>query len=273
MAKHCKNCKAELPNDAKFCPKCGADTRQGELVRCPKCETQNPAAAKFCKKCGTSLSETKKKSADTHPLSRLQFWMLQAAGFLALMVVGIYYYYGIIKPVENRPVFGQAAQQQVSQAPTQHEEHNHPAPSAEEIQAAADQLKSNPENAVLNVQMGNKLFDSGRYSDAVPYYQKALSINSDDPDVTVDLGVCFFNMQEYSRAKEQFERALQLNPQHVNALYNSGVVSFQLGEKEQIIQYWSRLMEVAPNSPQAARAIQILNESHQNMQGDGTGGS
>lgn len=272
MAKHCKDCKAELPNDAKFCPQCGSDIEHGESVRCAKCKAENSAGAKFCKNCGNSLSKSEQKTAIAQPLNRLHFWVLQGAGFLALMVVAIYYYYGIVKPVENRAVFSQAAQEHVHETPPQEEEHNHPAPSAEKIQAVADQLKNNPDNFALNVQMGNLLFDSGKFSDAAPYYEKALEVNPNAPDVIVDLGVCYFNLQDYPKAKGQFERALQLNPQHVNALYNSGVVFLQLGEKEQVIHYWSRLMEVAPNSPQAARAIQILNESHQNMQ-EGTGGS
>ena len=271
MTKHCKACSAEIPDDARFCPQCGADIRQADVLSCPKCQTANPAGAKFCKKCGSGLSgKTKSPAAVSKSFARSHFWMLQGAGFLALIVVGIYYYYGFVKTLEgkadvhNRP----PAREQTSQKQAE-EEHNHPAPTEADIQAAVDQLKSDPENAVLNTNMGNVLFDSGRYADAIPYYQKVLKLNPNNADIIVDLGVCYFNLQEFPKAKEQFNLALKANPQHINALYNLGVVAMQSGEKDQVIEYWSRLMQIAPNSPQAARAMQILNEFHQNVSGSG----
>lgn len=270
MSKHCKHCNTEIPGDAKFCPQCGAGVQQPDSIHCSKCKTENPSGAKFCKKCGSSLSrEAKPLAAASQSFTRTHFWLLQGAGFLALIVVGIYYYYGFIKTLEgkadvhNRP----AAREQTSQNQPPEEEHNHPAPTEADFQAMADQLKNDPKNPSLNTQMGNLLFDSGRYADAISYYQTALQSSPNNADIIVDLGVCYFNLQDFPRAKEQFDLALKANPQHINALYNLGVVAMQTGEKEQVIDYWSRLMQIAPNSPQAARAMQILNEFHQNVSG------
>ncbi|NIS38567.1 tetratricopeptide repeat protein, partial [Candidatus Saccharibacteria bacterium] len=130
----------------------------------------------------------------------------------------------------------------------------------------------NPNDAELNTKMGNLLFDSGKYSEAIPYYQKSIQLQPNNPDVIVDLGVCYFNLEQYEKAKEQFELAYQIDSQHVNALYNLGVVSIQLGEVNKLIKYWGELRDIAPNSQQAQRATQILNQIHQNVeQGAGSG--
>lgn len=277
MAKRCKNCSAEIPADAKFCPQCGAGVQQSGTVNCPNCDTANPAGAKFCKKCGNTLTKDKAAKArpdKTAPFTRNQFWALQGVAILAMIVVGVYYYFGFIKSLEGKTAIHNTPppQQQAPQSAPAADDHIHPAPSEEEIQAVADQLKQNPEDPALNVSMGNMLFDSGRYAEAIPYYQNALKKEPDNPDVIVDLGVCYFNMEDFQKAKEQFDLAITLNPRHVNALYNLGVVAVQTGEINRLIEYWGRLREIAPNSPQAQRATQILNQIHQNVEGAGSSG-
>jgi len=251
MAKKCKNCAAELPENAQFCPACGTPVQPSEAL------TQ-PATA---------------KSSGAGSFDPRYLQVLLGAAFLALIVVGVYYYIGFVKTVEGK---GDPHRQVTPQAqtPSEEVEHNHPAPSEEDIRAAAERLKADPENAALNVEMGNILFDGGRFSEAIPYYQKALGREPNNPDVLVDLGVCYFNMEDYRKAQEQFEQALKIDPRHVNALYNMGVVSVQFKEINKLIEYWGRLREVAPNSPQAQRAQMILNELHRNVEGGmGSGNS
>jgi ribosomal protein L40E len=62
----CKKCKANIPNGAKFCPKCGAAVKIAKAQdirtkKCPSCGAENPPSAKFCKVDGYQLQKTKKK--------------------------------------------------------------------------------------------------------------------------------------------------------------------------------------------------------------------
>ena len=176
----------------------------------------------------------------------------------------VYHYIGFVVPMEGK-------QAVASQQTQQQQEHNHPEPaqtpppSPEQIAAVEEQLQADPESVELNTRMGNLLFDSGKFDEAIPFYQKSLSKEPENPDVIVDLGVCFFNLQDYSKAQEKFETALNLDKRHVNALYNMGVVAVQLGDIDRLIEYWGILRDVAPNSQQALRATQILEQIHQNM--------
>ncbi|MCQ2053265.1 MAG: zinc ribbon domain-containing protein [archaeon] len=67
----CSECEAEIPRDAKTCPKCGVtfdeeeevvyvDTRETDLVGCPECGMKIPSNAKFCPKCGAILDKKEK---------------------------------------------------------------------------------------------------------------------------------------------------------------------------------------------------------------------
>ncbi len=274
MAKKCKNCTAALPENAQFCPACGTQVLPSEPVACPECQEKNAPGANFCKNCGATLAQPATSKSPGAASFDPRYWrvILSIAG-IALLVVGIYYYIGFVKTVEGK---GDPHPQVTprAQTPAVEEEHNHPAPGEEDIRAAAERVKADPENAALNMEMGNIFFDSGRFSEAIPYYEKALGREPNNPDVMVDLGVCYFNLEDYRKAQEQFERALKIDPQHINALYNMGVVSVQFKEINKLIEYWGRLREVAPNSPQAQRAQMILNELHRNVDGGmGSGNS
>ena len=62
----CEKCKANIPNGAKFCPKCGAKVKKAkaqdvQMKKCPSCGAENPPSAKFCKVDGYQLQQAKKK--------------------------------------------------------------------------------------------------------------------------------------------------------------------------------------------------------------------
>ena len=44
----CPQCRQPVPNDAEFCPECGAKL----AAACTGCGTTNAPGSKFCKKCG-----------------------------------------------------------------------------------------------------------------------------------------------------------------------------------------------------------------------------
>ncbi len=50
----CVSCQAEIVDNAKFCPECGASQR----IQCPSCLTVVAAAARFCSECGTALQQS-----------------------------------------------------------------------------------------------------------------------------------------------------------------------------------------------------------------------
>ena len=111
----CKKCKANIPDTAKFCPKCGAKVefiikeKSSNMIICPKCGTPNSPTAKFCKKDGTPLKEQFVKvtpkpevekitptKIEVRKPSRVWIWVIIAVLGSILLAGGYLYYSGII---------------------------------------------------------------------------------------------------------------------------------------------------------------------------------
>ena len=226
---------------------------------CPKCGASVPESAKFCPKCGARLedAEATQESAETgrNTVSPKAIRFLYFVALASVIIAAVYGYKYIIPssaPVQN------------PHAPSA------PAPEKPELdQSKYNELKArweaNPNGLEENVRMGNFLFDSEHYSEAIEYYQKAIELNPKDADIIVDLGVCYFNLQDLPRAKEYFLKALKINDKHPNALYNLGVVSAQLGHMDELMQYWEKLIQVAPESSSAKMAKQMLDQVKSSM--------
>ncbi len=277
-----------MPATAKFCSECGTKV-EVEKITCGECGAENKPGAKFCVECGSSLSapvkkQVQKKQSKKEPASVEvktsdaipdRSGIIGAVAAVAAMIVLTYAYFGMVAPISGKDVWSgdmPHAQEAEDHQHTPGDDHAHDTsslpepPSEEEVQAARDQLAADPENAELNINMGNILFDSQKYQEAVDYYAKAIAKQPNNADVLVDAGVCYFNMKDLTKANQYFNLALKANPQHINALYNLGIVALQNSEADKLIQYWTRLQEIAPSSQQAVRASQILQQIHQEVQ-------
>src|SRR6516162_8329794 len=47
----------------------------------------------------------------------------------------------------------------------------------QELQAYKNVLASDPKNVRANAELANRLYDAGRYTEAVPYYQQAFTLD------------------------------------------------------------------------------------------------
>ncbi len=119
-------------------------------------------------------------------------------------------------------------------------------------------LANDPENSVLNIEMGNQLFDIGKYREAIVYYKRVLQLDSAHMAARVDLGVCYFNLGMTDSALVEMRKSLTIDPDHIQGLFNIGVIYYNLGKITEAQRYWEKLIKQHAGSNEAQIARQML---------------
>jgi tetratricopeptide (TPR) repeat protein len=145
-----------------------------------------------------------------------------------------------------------------------------PAPAAlgnsTQIAAYRNILAADPKNVTAAIQLGNLLYDAGRYADAVPYYRQALALDPKNVNVSTDLGTALWYGGNADEALKQYGVSLGINPKHEPTLFNVGVVRLE-GKQDVIgaIDAWQRLIAINPTGEQASKARQRLEDAKRSL--------
>jgi len=125
-------------------------------------------------------------------------------------------------------------------------------------------LASDPKNLGANIELANRLYDGGRYAEAIPYYQQAFALNPKDVSVSTDLATALYYAGRADDALAQFDKSLALDPMHAQTLFNIGIVKRDAKNDPQgAIAAWERLLANAPEYPDAPKVRTMLGELKQ----------
>lgn len=139
--------------------------------------------------------------------------------------------------------------------------HDHPTTvvNEQELQAYRDILARDPKNVKAAVELANRLYDAGRYADAVPYYRQALAVEPRSANVSTDLATALYYLGRTDDALEQLDASLAIDPTHAQTLFNLGIVRRD-GKKDAkgAVEAWQRLLDAHPEYPDAERVKALL---------------
>jgi len=135
-----------------------------------------------------------------------------------------------------------------------------------QVQALRDIVARDPRNVQAATQLGNMLYDAGRYAEAVPAYQQAFALDSKNVNVSTDLGTALWYSGRADEALAQYEKSLAIDPNHAQTLFNRGIV-FNDGKQNlpQAIQSWERLLASNPAYPDRAKVEQLIEQTRQKV--------
>ena len=128
-----------------------------------------------------------------------------------------------------------------------------------ELQAFRNVLSADPTNATAAEGLANKLYDAGRYAEAVPYYRQALAGDGKNVNVSTDLATALYYAGNSDEALAQLDRSLSIDPAHAQTLFNIGIVRRD-GKKDPkgAAEAWERLLKSNPNYPEAAKVRSLI---------------
>ena len=135
-----------------------------------------------------------------------------------------------------------------------------------ELQAYRNVLASDPKNVAAATTLGNKLYDAGRYSEAVVYYQQAFAADPRNINVSTDLGTALWYSGRPDDALAQFKKSLALDPGHAQTLFNQGIVRLD-GKQDTLgaIESWETLLAKNPTYADAEKVRKMLADTRQKV--------
>jgi hypothetical protein len=110
-------------------------------------------------------------------------------------------------------------------------------------------LADDPGNVEANIGMGNMMFDSGKWDQAVEFYTTALKKDPKNTDVAVDRAIAYHSLGQDTKAIEELRRITREHPDHKNAWLNLGVVAGSMGDTKTNITAWEKYLKLEPSGP------------------------
>lgn len=145
-----------------------------------------------------------------------------------------------------------------------------------QVQALEAQVKANPEDAALQLDLANAYFDlaisaqttapeeiSTDFGKAIAGYQIVLKTKK-DINVLVDMATAAFYAGQDDLAEKSFQEALAEQPKFFNALYNYGVFLAQVKKDNAgAIRLWQQALAAEPSNPRVADLKALIQQAQQ----------
>jgi len=110
-------------------------------------------------------------------------------------------------------------------------------------------LEKDSTNVAARIELGNVLYDTGNWSEAIIHYRSADRLDPHRATTVVDMGVCYYNLSAFSTAESLFTHALTIDPKQMFALFNLGILAETREDWERAIKYFHQVMELNPPEP------------------------
>ncbi|KAF1085965.1 photosystem I assembly protein Ycf3 [Sporotomaculum syntrophicum] len=134
----------------------------------------------------------------------------------------------------------------------------------QQIAALEAQLKEEPKNTTIMVQLAKLYRDNGDGRKAVENYVKALKIKPGDVDMHKELGITYFLIGDYHQAVVQMKKAIELKPEDAYAHYYSGqFYAFRSDDGRDVARGIAELEEfirIQKEGPDVEKAKQYIEE-------------
>jgi len=129
-------------------------------------------------------------------------------------------------------------------------------PSLEQMKAMADrkvepllkQLKSDPKNKELLIEIASFYKSAHLFKDAAAYLDRALQIDPKNIAIRTEMASCLYFDGNVDGALSALQESLRQNPKDANALFNLGLIRWK-GKNDAVgaIAAWKELLKTNPN--------------------------
>ena len=146
----------------------------------------------------------------------------------------------------------------------------HAMPTLEQMKAMADkkaepllaQLKTDPKNADLLIQIGRVYQATHQFKQAADYYDQSLQITPKNTAVRTELSSCLYYDGDVDGALRELQTGLKNDPTDANSLFNLGMIRWKgKNDNTGAIAAWQQLLKTHPNLDRKPIVEQMIAEA------------
>lgn len=132
--------------------------------------------------------------------------------------------------------------------------------SVDSIAAQQTIVAGKPDDAAEHALLASMLSSSGRIDEAIPEYEKALTLDPANTDVRLDFARSLQNNGKPQDAEAQFLKVLELEPQNYTAHYYLARLYLDAfpAKREEAVAHLEQVVQIAPDSFLAEQATTLL---------------
>ena len=128
------------------------------------------------------------------------------------------------------------------------------------------QLKTNPKDASLLLNVGNIYLAAQQPKEAQSYYERSLAVKAADANVLTQLATSYYNQGDTDKAMMTLQRALKVDPGFANALFNLGWIKWrEKADAKGAIALWEKLLKSNPDHPKRAQVERMIAQAKQHL--------
>jgi len=107
-----------------------------------------------------------------------------------------------------------------------------------------------------------KLYDEGRYKEAIEYLKALLAKDPKNPVYWNQLGSVYAQLNSFDNAIISYKNAIKYDPKNVKAMYNLGLIYSEKGSKKEAKKVIEDALKISPKNPllQAALGNVLIDE-------------
>lgn len=131
----------------------------------------------------------------------------------------------------------------------------------QEFKRLGEKIAAQPESDTSDVLVyARMLLDAHQATNALPLFERYVEAAPKNTAAMLDLSVAYFETDQKDKAEAITRRVLKLEPENTTAMYNLGALRAVEEKKAEARSIWEELIEKYPDSPDAARAQEMIKQ-------------
>jgi cytochrome c-type biogenesis protein CcmH/NrfG len=117
------------------------------------------------------------------------------------------------------------------------------------------QLKNDPRNADLLINLGNIYFSTHQFKTAADYYGKSLEVKPKNIAIRTQMASCLYYLGDADGSLQQLTQATTDDPKDANSLFNLGMIRWKAKKDSKgALAAWAQLLKTNPELDPSKKA-------------------